>query len=106
MYRERRGMKICLEVIILQPFETKTSNGSFRPGWLINKCSEVWFCLGISCRDAVSGLRYYLTGCFQLGWIMDLVDFIYRPLDPSGNLCRPPLDPSAGVCFDKRKSRV
>jgi hypothetical protein len=27
----------------------------------------------------------------------------YRPLDPSGILCRPPLDPSAGVCFDKRK---
>jgi hypothetical protein len=26
-----------------------------------------------------------------------------RPLDPSGILCRPPLDPSAGVCFFKRK---
>jgi hypothetical protein len=26
-----------------------------------------------------------------------------RPLDPSGIPCRPPLDPSAGVCFVKRK---
>jgi hypothetical protein len=32
-----------------------------------------------------------------------LVSDIDRPLDPSGNLCRPPLDPSAGVCFVKRK---
>jgi hypothetical protein len=27
----------------------------------------------------------------------------FRPLDPSGILCRPPLDPSAGVCFVKQK---
>jgi hypothetical protein len=32
-----------------------------------------------------------------------LSSFTYRPLDPSGILCRPPLDPSAGVCFVKRK---
>jgi hypothetical protein len=27
----------------------------------------------------------------------------FGPLDPSGILCRPPLDPSAGVCYVKRK---
>jgi hypothetical protein len=31
---------------------------------------------------------------------------MHRPLDPSGILCRPPLDPSAGVCFVKRKVEI
>jgi hypothetical protein len=32
-----------------------------------------------------------------------LPSLLFRPLDPSGILCRPPLDPSAGACFVKRK---